>query len=218
DDPDAFYRRILADCWRESHRILKPGGILAFTFHHSDDAPWVDVLESLFSAGFFLTAVYPVRGDETKGEGAGSFGSQKVEYDMIPVCRKRYDEQKPISWPKLRRQILQDVRELQDLLEHHQEDGLPEADLQVIRRGKALEYFSRHYGKVYKDLDTPMLVGDALLGISQILDEEAGGIKDPPPPNAEPATRMILRLFDGRAQLARDQMQKYLRGTGSGPS
>jgi putative DNA methylase len=66
DDPDAFYRQILTDCWRESNRILKPGGLLAFTFHHSEDAPWIDVLESLFNAGFYLEATIPIRGDETK--------------------------------------------------------------------------------------------------------------------------------------------------------
>src|SRR5699024_3609480 len=89
---------------------------------------------------------------------------------------------------------------------------------QVIRRGKALEYFSRHYGRVYKDPHTPMTVLEALLGINQLLDEEAGGIKEPPPHNAEPFTRMLLRLFDGIAQLPRDQMQKFLRVTGTGPS
>ncbi|MFN9034744.1 MAG: DUF1156 domain-containing protein, partial [Planctomyces sp.] len=119
---------------------------------------------------------------------------------------------------KLRRQVLEDVRGLRDLLEHHQADGLPDADLQVIRRGKALEYFSRHYGKVYKDEDTPMSVLEALVGINQLLDEEAGGLKEAPPHNAEPFTRMMLRLFDGRSDLPRDQMQKFLRGTGSAPS
>lgn len=216
DDPEAFYERLLATCWREANRILKPAGLLAFTFHHSEDAPWVSVLESLFDAGFYLVAVLPIRGDESKGD--GGYGSQKVEYDMIHVCRKRQDDPRPISWAKLRRQVLQDVRDLQELLEHHQEEGLPEADLQVIRRGKALEHFSRHYGKVYKDPDTPMTVLEALLGVNQLLDEEAGGIKEPPPHNAEPFTRMLLRLFDGKAELPRDQIQKFLRGTGSAPS
>ncbi|MGC8733390.1 MAG: hypothetical protein ACP5RC_14190, partial [Halothiobacillaceae bacterium] len=65
DDPDGFYQRLLTQCWREAHRILKPGGILAFTFHHSEDEPWVAVLESLFDAGFYLEATYPIRSDET---------------------------------------------------------------------------------------------------------------------------------------------------------
>jgi hypothetical protein len=213
---DIFYQRVLTACWIEARRILKPGGILAFTFHHSEDAPWVAVLESLFESGFYLEATYPIRSDETKG--TGQFGSRKIEYDIIHVCRKRHEEPKPISWAKLRRQVLQDVRELTELLEHHQEEGLPEADLQVIRRGKALEYFSRHYGKVYKDQDVPMSVAEALLGVNQVLDEEAAGVKEPPPHNAEPFTRMLLRLFDGRAELPRDQMGKFLRGSGSAPS
>ena len=213
---DVFYQKVLTACWKEAKRILKPGGLLAFTFHHSEDAPWVAVLESLFDAGFYLEATYPIRSDETKG--TGEFGSKKIEYDIIHVCRKRVEEPKAISWAKMRRQVLQDVQHLKELLEHHEEEGLPEADLQVIRRGKALEYFSRHYGKVYKDEGVPITVPDALIGINQLLDEEAGGVKEPPPHNAEPFTRMFLRLFDGSVELARDQMQKFMRGTGSAPS
>jgi len=211
-----FYQRLLTACWKEAHRILKPGGLLAFTFHHSEYKPWVAVLESLFDAGFYLAATYPIRSDETKG--TGEFGSKKIEYDIIHVCRKRMEDSQPISWAKMRRQVLQDVHRLQEMLEHHQEEGLPEADLQVIRLGKALEYFSRHYGKVYKDEGVPINVLEALVGINQFLDEEAGGVKEPPPHNAEPFSRMFLRLFDGKAELSRDQMQKFLRGTGSAPS
>ncbi len=218
-DSEGFYKRLLTGCWEESHRILKPGGLLAFTFHHSEDAPWVSVLESLFDAGFYLEATYPIRSDETKGEGSrpGTFGSQKIEYDIIHVCRKRREEPKPVSWAKMRRQVLLDVRQLQAILEHHQKEGLPEADLQVIRRGKALEYYSRHYGKVYLDEGKAISVREALLGINQLLDEELGVVTDPPPPNAEPFTRQFLRLFDGLTELPRDQMQKYLRGTGISP-
>ena len=216
DDPDAYFQRVLTDCWKEAHRILKPGGILAFTFHHSKDAPWVQVLESLFDSGFYLSSTYPILGDESKGD--GQFGSQQIEYDIIHVCRKRTEDPKPISWAKMRRQVLQDVHRIKELLEHHQKEGLPDADLQVIRRGKALEYFSRHYGKVFKDEETPITVLEALVGINQILDEDAGGVKESPPHNAEPFTRMFLRLFDGHAELPRDQMQKFLRGTGAAPS
>ena len=146
EKPDKFYQRLLTQCWKEANRILKPGGILAFTFHHSEDEPWIAVLESLFNAGFYLEATYPIRGDETKGE--GQFGAQLIEYDIIHVCRKRMEEPKPVSWGRMRREVLRDVRQLQSLLEHHAREGLPAADLQVIKRGKALEYFSRHYGKV----------------------------------------------------------------------
>jgi SAM-dependent methyltransferase len=213
---DAFYQRLLTQAWREAHRILKPGGLLAFTFHHSEDEPWVAVLESLFDAGFYLEATYPIRSDETKGE--GEFGSRKIEYDIIHVCRKRMEEPTAVSWGRMRREVLQDVRQLQTVLEHHTKAGLPAADLQVIKRGKALEYFSKHYGKVFVDETRPLTIKEALLGINQLLDEGSGQTQEQPPPNAEPMTRQLLRLFDKRTELPRDQMQKYLRGTGLAPT
>lgn len=219
EDPDGFYQRLLTQCWVEAKRILKPGGILAFTFHHSEDEPWVAVLESLFDAGFYLEATYPIRSDETKGEGAkpGTFGSQTIEYDIIHVCRKRTEEPTPVSWGRMRREVLADVRQLQAMLENHAKQGLPVADLQVIRRGKALEYFSRHYGKVYVDEGRTISVKDALVGINQLIDEDANKAQEPPPVNAEPITRQFLRIFDGKTEIARDQMQKFLRGSGLAP-
>jgi adenine-specific DNA methylase len=191
ENPDGFYQRLLTDCWREAHRIIKPSGILAFTFHHSLDEPWVAVLESLFKAGFYLEATYPIRSDETKGEGAkpGTFGSQQIEYDILHVCRKRTEETTRVSWGKMRREVLKAVRQVQEVLELHEKQGLPSADLQVIKRGKALEYFSRHYGKVYVDEDKEFTVRDALIGINQLLDEENSNAQSPPPVRAEPFTR-----------------------------
>ncbi|MCU6432610.1 DUF1156 domain-containing protein [Undibacterium sp. Jales W-56] len=211
ENPNGFYQRLLTECWREGYRVLKPSGILAFTFHHSEDEPWVAVLESLFDAGYYLEATYPIRSDETKGE--GQFGSQKVEYDIIHVCRKRTEEPKAVSWGRMRREVMADVRQLQAMLENHAKEGLPAADIQVIRRGKALEYFSRHYGKVYVDEGRAISVKEALVGINQLIDEDADKGKEPPPVNAEPMTRQFLRTFDGKAEIARDQLQKFLKGS-----
>jgi adenine-specific DNA methylase len=219
EDPDGFYQRLLTQCWRESNRILKPGGILAFTFHHSEDEPWVAVLEALFDAGFYLEATYPIRSDETKGEGSkpGTFGSQQIEYDIIHVCRKRTEDPKPVSWGRMRREVLSDVHALQAMLENHAKTGLSQADLQVVRRGKALEYFSRHYGKVFKNEEETVSVREALVGINQIIDEDSARSLTPLPVNSEPLTRQFLRIFDNKAEVPRDQVHKFLRGSGMGP-
>jgi putative DNA methylase len=216
DNPNSFYQRVLTECWREAERALKVSGILAFTFHHSEDEPWVAVLESLFDAGFYLEATYPIRSDETKGENA-QFGAQKIEYDIIHVCRKRTEEPTAVSWGRMRREVLADVRHLQATLENHAKQGLPPADLQVIKRGKALEYFSRHYGKVYVDEGRAITVKDALVGINQLIDEDRSKTNEPPPVNAEPITRQFLRIFDGKTEIPRDQMHKFLRGSGITP-
>lgn len=217
DDPDAFYKRLLTGCWAESARILKASGLLVFTFHHSEDEPWIDVLDSLFAAGFYLEATYPIRSDQSKGDKA-QFGSQKIEYDIVHVCRKRSEEPTKISWARLRRRMLSDIRQLQTLLEHHQNEGLPLADIQVIKRGKALEYFSRHYGQVYVEEGREFTVNEALVGINQILDDQSESESGSTPVVCEPNTRQFLRIFARQSSVERDQMQKFLRGSGIAPS
>lgn len=215
ENPNGFYKRLLTGCWAEAHRILKQAGTLAFTFHHDRDEAWASVLESLFDSGFYLEATYPIRSDESKGD--GQFGSQKIEYDIIHVCRKRMEEPTPVSWGRMRREVMADVRQLQAMLENHVKEGLPAADIQVIRRGKALEYFSRHYGKVYVDEGRPISVKDALVGINQLIDEDADKGKAPPPLNAEPITRQFLRTFGNAVEMKRDQLQKFLKGSVTTP-
>ena len=133
--------------------------------------------------------------------------------------RKRMAEPQPISWARLRRQIVDDVHDLKRLLEQHRIDGLPAADLDIIRRGKALEHFSRHYGKVYIERGREFGINEALPAIKQIADEESDSLSgtESPPATAEPYTRQFFRLFYATTQVARDQMQKALRGTGIAP-
>jgi hypothetical protein len=216
ENPDAFYRQILTDCWKEAYRILKPGGLLAFTFHHSEDEPWVDVLESLFNAGFYLEATYPIRSDEIKG--AGEFGSRLIEYDIIHVCRKRQKDPARVSWARLRRRIMDDVRQLKRMLEQHQSAGLPEADLRVIKRGKALEYYSQHYGQVFVEQGREFTLREALVGINQLIDDEDEKSTDAPPVTAEAFSRQFIRIFRKTDEVPNDQLQKTLRGTGMSPA
>ena len=119
-----------------------------------------------------------------------------------------------MSWGRMRREVLADVRQLQGMLENHARAGLPAADLQVIRRGKALEYFSRHYGKVYVDEGRPISVKDALVGINQLIDEDAEQGHEPPPVNRRADHAAVPANLDGKAELARDQIAKVAEGLG----
>ena len=212
-----FYQQTLTACWAEAGRLLKQGGLMAFTFHHSADAPWVDVLEALFNAGYLLVATYPIRSDETKGA-TGAFGSRKIEYDIIHVCRKRLEEPKAVSWARMRRWVKDEAAQLKELLEHSHGKELPESDLLVILRGKALEFYSRHYGRVFTGDGQVLGVRDALLGINLLLDDLLTGKdekgKRRPPDAAEPTSRLFLRVFQSCRFMARDELHKTLRGTG----
>ena len=212
-----FYSQMLAACWSEAGRHLKPGGIMAFTFHHSQDTAWIDVLKALFDAGYYLVATYPIRSDETKGDKA-AFGSKTIEYDIIHVCRKRLHEPEPASYAKMRKFVREEAGRLKTLLEAVHGKTLPEADLRVILRGKALEFYSQHYGQVQTGTGDMLNVRDALLGINQILDDIlTDGATDNylrPPESAEPISRLYLRIFKNVDATSRDALHKTLQGSG----
>lgn len=216
----AFYCQTLAAIWAEAGHRLKDGGLMAFTFHHNADQAWIDILKALFDAGYVLVATYPIRSDETKGD-AGAFGSRKIEYDIIHVCRKRLADPEPVTWAKMRRWVKSEAVRLKELLETTHGTTLPEPDLRVILRGKSLEYYSRHYGQVLTGDNQILDVRDALLGINLLLDDlldEATDESLRPPDNAEPASRLYLRLCTKPTGLDRDALSKTLRGTGIAPA
>lgn len=215
-DGDQYYYDRLTPCWTEASRVMKDGGVLAFTFHHSEDAQWEIVLRSLFDSGLYLEATYPIASDEMKGKG-GQFGAKGTEYDIIHVCRKRLEDPTPVSWPKMRQWVKAELARLRPLLESYKSRGLQDADIRVILRGKALEFYSRHYGKVLVSApggeDSALSIRDALLGINQLLDESSGQPGDRPPSIVQPVVYQYLRLFGGKVALSRDEVSKLLRGT-----
>jgi putative DNA methylase len=207
------YRTLLTGCWIEAHRVLKDGGLLAFTFHHSEDEQWAIVLLSLFDAGFLLEQTFPIASDEMKGEG-GQFGAKGTEYDIIHVCRKRLEEPTPVSWPKMRQWVKSELHRLRQLLESYKARELSVADIRVILRGKALEFYSRHYGQVFTAENEKLELRVALAGINQLLDEDTGSAEDRPPSIVQPIAYQFLRIFGSISALRRDDVGKSLRGTG----
>lgn len=74
---------VLAEC----HRVLKPEGLLIFTYHHTRAEGWAALYQAIRTAGFVVTKTHPV-----KAEMAVSVPVQQakvpVSYDLIIVCRK----------------------------------------------------------------------------------------------------------------------------------
>jgi putative DNA methylase len=212
DEANDHYRARLTACWSESFRVLDDGGILAFTFHHSEDSQWAIVLESLFNSGFLLEQTFPIASDEQKGEG-GQYGAKGTEYDIIHVCRKRLTEPSPVSWAKMRQWVKAELGRLRYLLDSYRERKISDADIRVILRGKALEFYSRHYGKVLTAADEPMPLAHALAGINQLLDEGTGDASALPPSVVQPVAYQYLRLFTTKESRSADDVNKSLFGT-----
>jgi putative DNA methylase len=88
-DPAEFGKAIEA-VWADCERVLKPGGLLAFTFHQARIAGWARLVEALHRSGFVVTAIQPVKGEmSTSVVKAGSLEPSNL--DSVVVCRRAAD-------------------------------------------------------------------------------------------------------------------------------
>ncbi|WP_031077650.1 DNA methyltransferase [Streptomyces sp. NRRL WC-3742] len=84
-DPAEFGRAIGA-VWKECARILKPHGLLAFTFHQARIDGWKELVRALETAGLVITAVQPVKAEMSTST-VKSSAADPSNLDSIVVCR-----------------------------------------------------------------------------------------------------------------------------------
>lgn len=86
-DPRSFARqlgRVLSEC----RRVLKPEGVLAFSFHHSRPEGWAAIYEAIEGAGLVVVASHPVHA-ELRVSSPKSATKDPISLDAILVCRNR---------------------------------------------------------------------------------------------------------------------------------
>nr|WP_309243445.1 DUF1156 domain-containing protein [Halorubrum ezzemoulense] len=151
------------------NRALKDDGTLAFTYHHSDEESWGELLESLCNTGFEVTATYPINSDLNK-----FIGGEAVSFDIVIVARPT-DERTPISWRDLRIKTLNKLDEIQSGLEEHRD--LTEGDIGVIEMGACFAEYSKHHGEVRRRGEI-MTAKEAVQEIYGIIQNNALGEQD----------------------------------------
>lgn len=92
-DP-ARFTRLLSDVWLECHRVLRPDGLLVFTYHHSRAEGWHAVLAALMNTGFAVTAAHPIKAEMSVAVPKHQ-AAEPIDLDVILVCRKRQPQHQP---------------------------------------------------------------------------------------------------------------------------
>ena len=158
----------LTNVFDQSNQKLKDDGIMAFTFHHKETEGWSTVLKSVLDAGFYVTSLYPIRG-EMRGS-THIHNKANIEYDMIVVCRNRDEDPEGVSWQSLEDDI---YFRASDEISRLEESGsrLTQGDIFAITMGKCLEVFSKHFPNVTKE-GKQISVDQALETIRSIVDEQ----------------------------------------------
>lgn len=83
----SFYTTVLGNVFAEAGRKLKPGGRMAFTFHHSGDTAWRHLEDALVFAAFVVEGWWPVFAEMESG--VPLHGKENNGHlDIVFVCAK----------------------------------------------------------------------------------------------------------------------------------
>lgn len=77
----------LAAVWHECARVLVDDGLLVFTYHHSRPDGWSSVLRALMTAGFVISAAFPVKAEMSVATPKLQ-AKEPIDLDIVLVCRK----------------------------------------------------------------------------------------------------------------------------------
>lgn len=139
DTTAAGFGESITAVWRECARVLRPSGLLAFTFHQAKIEGWGAVLQALAQAGFVVTSMQPVKAEMSVA--APKHGAKEPStLDTIVVCRKRGEAVATMG--DTPREAASRARERLDALA---EGGIKfgSADVRSVVRGSVLSLLTR---------------------------------------------------------------------------
>jgi putative DNA methylase len=85
-DNESFTKKICS-IFRECNRVLKDGGLLCFSYHHSTIDGWMAIYNSITEAGFDIVAAHPVKAEMSVAS-PKSAAKDPINLDAILVCKK----------------------------------------------------------------------------------------------------------------------------------
>ncbi len=137
-----YYEDKLGSAMREGRRVLNEEGIGAVVFAHKTTEGWEALLSAMFSAGWTITASWPVNTEMRTRLTARDTASLATSVHL--VCRPRRDDAPIGDWGGVLHELPGRVG---NWMERLQGEGVRGADLVFACIGPALEIYSR-YSKV----------------------------------------------------------------------
>jgi len=180
-DARRFFEDMIAQSFREIYRVLKPGGLAVIVYAHKSTEGWETMLNALLSAGFVVSASWPVHTEMRSRLRAAR--SAALASSIYMVCRKA-DREEVGFWSDLQPRIREQInRKMQQFWC----DGIVGGDFFISAIGPGMEVFSLYErvedytGKLISTLDLLQFVRSLCSEflVKKLLGDEATAAIDP---------------------------------------
>ena len=131
------YEEMMAQAFREAHRVLKPGGPMTVVYAHKTTLGWSTLVDALRQAGLAVTEAWPL---DTEGYRLLALNTAALASSIFLVARKREGGAIGSYEDEVRPELEQIVRERVDTLWRM---GITGADLVIAAVGAGLRAFTR---------------------------------------------------------------------------
>ncbi len=212
---DLDFEKGLVAVFSGCERLLNRGGLLAFTFHHSEGSAWVALLRAILDSGFEIHGIYPIHGEAESS--LHLMEKEAISYDLVHVCKLRATDSisERRSWAGIRQEVRRRARdEIRAVEAGRYGRGLSPADVNIILIGKCLELYSRHYGAVVDHEGRLFELGDALKEIRNLVDQLVSQDQALPSEleEVDAESRIYLLALCDRKEIKSDDLHKATRG------
>jgi hypothetical protein len=137
------YEDRMAAIFAECRRLLKPNGVMTVMFTHKSTDAWDALAAGLMSAGFVITASWPVRTEfHASMHQLDKAAASSTVFLVCRVREERADKDEVRYWEDVEPLVAGTVREW---LPRFQADGLRGVDLYLACFGPALQVFSEKW-------------------------------------------------------------------------
>ena len=150
-----FFEEQLAAAFRESARVLKPGGVAVVVYAHKSTAGWETVINALLDCGLVVSAAWPLNTEMESRLNANETASLA---SSIYIVARKAPRQGLGFYHEVRAELR---RHLDERLQRLWEEGVGGADFFIAAIGSAIEVFGKYEQVI--DLEGNLIRGEALL-------------------------------------------------------
>lgn len=132
------FEKMLADSFKEMHRVLKPDGIAVIVYAHKSTEGWETLINSLLDSGLVITAAWPIN---TEMKGRLVARETAALASSIYIVARKWEREATGFYKEVKEELEQHLNMKLDKL---WKEGISGADFYISAIGSAIEVYGKY--------------------------------------------------------------------------